>query len=197
MGGSDYNDSQEWHIFTIAKCGDIQLLFLTKNYTLPEDVTMQNQTVKVPLQRLQRQTDAFKKKIALHQSLTQSLAAEFESLKYLLADSLPRIESPSSSEFAAASLDNESPSSNLGVKSVDPESSAINKGVSSGELVTMIRRAAKEHLVIHYIRPDIPSRMAEIVLALKKQKKLQSRSCGRLPVSPGIRWCATSKPLNS
>lgn len=142
---------------------------------------MQNQTVRGPLHRLQQKMDAFQEKIALHQSLTQSLAAEFESitaefesLKYLLADSLTGIESlhPSPSEFAAASLDKDSPSSNLGNKPPEPESSTINKSISSGELVALTRRAAKEKLGIHYLRPDIPGRMAKIVLALKKQERI-------------------------
>ncbi len=53
-----------------------------------------------------------------------------------------------------------------------PESSSLNDGVSSGELVTLIRRAAKELLGIHYSRPDIPGRMAEIILAFKKQYRI-------------------------
>jgi transcriptional antiterminator len=50
----------------------------------------------------------------------------------------------------------------------------LNNGASSPlrELAALIERAARESLKIYYSQPNIPSRMAEIVLVLRERKKL-------------------------
>ena len=53
-------------------------------------------------------------------------------------------------------------------------SASSNDGASSPirELASLIRRSAKESLKIYYSQPNIPSRLAEIVLALREKKRL-------------------------
>lgn len=70
-------------------------------------------------------------------------------------------------KFGAMSSKFESTSDNNGVTSTNLDSSS-----SIRELASLIRRSAKGLLKIFYCQPNIPERMAGIVLALQEKKKL-------------------------
>ncbi len=80
----------------------------------------------------------------------------------------------SSSGFGSSSSGFGSSSSNDGATFIKPEPPSQNDGASSPirELSALIRRSARESLKIYYNQPNIPGRMAEIVLALKEKKRL-------------------------
>ncbi|HBE77135.1 MAG TPA: hypothetical protein DDW65_05055 [Firmicutes bacterium] len=103
---------------------------------------MQHRTAKVAVRSFQQKLDTFKTKIQFQQLLAQALSVEFESLKQLFDASLLKIES-TSSEFDVTS--------------------------PIHELSALIRRSAGEFLKIDYSQPNIPDRMAEIVLAFKEK----------------------------
>jgi hypothetical protein len=131
----------------------------------------------------------------------ESLNSEFESLKQQFDASLSKIES-TSADFDATSNLNDSTSENfdsssgeIDTTSFKSDSSSIDfdstlfqdgatdpdfeslpeKGATSSsarELAALIRRSARESLKICYSQPNIPDRMAEIILALKAKKRL-------------------------
>ena len=131
----------------------------------------------------------------------ESLTSEFESLKRLLGALLPNFESTSNNNESTSLIDgatsdgNESTSENVGSTSPEFESTSsifestlsnfgatlYNNGAISPingatspirELAALIERSARESLKIDYSQPNIPSRMAEIVLALRERKRL-------------------------
>jgi hypothetical protein len=131
----------------------------------------------------------------------ESLTSEFESLKRLFDASSSDFGSTlagfgvtsinngstlqnigaTSSDFESTSFnsgvtpaDNGSPSENIGATSCNFESSSPNIGVSSAirDLSKLIRQRAGECLKVYYSQPNIPNRMAEIVLAFGEHKRL-------------------------
>jgi predicted HTH transcriptional regulator len=74
----------------------------------------------------------------------------------------------------SSSHNNDTSSSNNGALSPINGDKAPSNGATSParELVSLIERSAREALKIYYSQPNIPSRMAEIVLALRERKKL-------------------------
>jgi hypothetical protein len=129
------------------------------------------------------------------------LSSEFEFLKQLFDASLLKIESTSekigvtsykfestsekigvtsykfestSEKIGVTSYKFESTSEKIGATSFNFESTSYNDGASSPvlELSELIRQSAGEFLKIYYSQPNIPGRMAEIVLALKEKKRL-------------------------
>ena len=160
---------------------------------------MQNDHIKVAVRDFQRKLDFFKIKIQHQQLLAQSLAAEFdsltsefESLNQLFDASSSKIESTleknSASSFKTEStlmnfdatlFKSESTSEELDTSSFKFESSSekiessSSNGASSsiGELASLVWRSAKEQK-IYFGQPDIPNRMAEILLTLREKKKL-------------------------
>jgi hypothetical protein len=162
---------------------------------------MPNQTAKVSLSSFQQKLDAFKAKVALQQMLAQSLSAEFESLTSEF-ESLKRLFDASSPDFGSTlagfgvtSINNGSTSQNIGATSCDFESTSFNSGVTPADngppsenigatscnfessspirdLSKLIRQRAGECLKVYYSQPNIPNRMAEIVLAFGEHKRL-------------------------
>jgi hypothetical protein len=162
---------------------------------------MPNQTAKVSLSSFQQKLDAFKAKVALQQMLAQSLSAEFESLTSEF-ESLKRLFDASSSDFGSTlagfgvtSINNGSTLQNIGATSSDFESTSFNSGVTPADngspsenigatscnfessspirdLSKLIRQRAGECLKVYYSQPNIPNRMAEIVLAFGEHKRL-------------------------
>ena len=146
------------------------------------------------MRSFQQKLDIFKTKIQFQPLLAQSLSVEFESLKQLFDASLLEIGS-TSSDFGVASGNFESAledngatldnfgvtSEKIGVTSSGFDTSSEKVGVTSDnfestssvhELSALIRQSAGEFLKIHYSQPNIPGRMAEIVLALKEKERL-------------------------
>jgi hypothetical protein len=74
----------------------------------------------------------------------------------------------------SSSHNNDTSSSNNGALSPINGDKAPSNGATSPprELVALIERSARESLKIYYSQPNIPKRMAEIVLALRERKKL-------------------------
>ncbi len=150
-----------------------------------EVIAMQNDNTKVAVRGFQLKLDFFKTKIQHQQLLAQSLTAEFESLTSEF-ESLKQLFDASSFKFESISSDFESTLLNFGATSDNFESSSSQNdatfvktgslpddGASSPirELASLIRRSAKE-LKIYFGQPNIPNRMAEILLALREKKKL-------------------------
>ena len=78
----------------------------------------------------------------------------------------------SSQNFGVTSLSNGSLSSNHGVQAIQSASPLPSDGASIRKLSSLIRQSAKESLKIFYSKPDIPDRMAQIVLTLNEKKRL-------------------------
>ncbi len=129
----------------------------------------------------------------------ESLSSDIESLKQALGASFREtgatssevgVPSPgngsSSENFGVPSLNNGSSSQNFGVTSWKPNSSTSNHGVqaiqsasplpsdgaSIRKLSSLIRQSAKESLKISYSKPNIPGRMAQIILTINEKKRL-------------------------
>ncbi|HBF38699.1 MAG TPA: hypothetical protein DDW50_15450 [Firmicutes bacterium] len=79
-----------------------------------------------------------------------------------------------SKNFDVPSPGSGSSSLNHGASSIQSEAPTTNNGASSSirELSVLIQRSARESLRIYFSKPDIPSRMARIILTLKERKKL-------------------------
>ncbi len=79
-----------------------------------------------------------------------------------------------SENFNATSSKFESSSYHNGTTSIKSKSTLPNDGAATSiqELALLIQRSAKASLKIYYSHPNIPSRMAAILLALKAKKKL-------------------------
>jgi DNA-binding transcriptional ArsR family regulator len=154
---------------------------------------MQNDNVKRAVLGFQGKLDSFKAKIRYQHLLAQSLAvefdsltSEFESLKRLFGASSEQIES-TKEQFDASSYKTESTSFNFestkeknGVTSYKTESTSyqiestseqIDASSSPQELASLIWRLAEEKK-IYFGQPNIPNRLAQILLALGERKKL-------------------------
>ena len=161
---------------------------------------MQNDNVKRAVLGFQGKLDSFKAKIRYQHLLAQSLAvefdsltSEFESLKQLFGASSEQIES-TKEQFDASSYKTESTSFNFestkeknGVTSYKTESTSpnfestsyqiestseqIDASSSPQELASLIWRLAEEKK-IYFGQPNIPNRLAQILLALGERKKL-------------------------
>ena len=102
-----------------------------------------------------------------------STSPEFESKSSIFESTL--------SNFGATLYNNGATSIKPESLSPNNESSSSNNGAISPingatspirELAALIERSARESLKIDYSQPNIPSRMAEIVLALRERKRL-------------------------
>ena len=133
---------------------------------------MQNDNVKRAVLGFQGKLDSFKAKIRYQHLLAQSLAvefdsltSEFESLKRLFGASSEQIES-TKEQFDASSSKSESTSPNF-----ESTSEQIDASSSPQELASLIWRLAEEKK-IYFGQPNIPNRLAQILLALGERKKL-------------------------
>lgn len=131
----------------------------------------------------------------------ESLTSEFESLKQQFDATSPGFESTSnksestsfifgatlhnnesilhesvssSPEFGSTSNKNESTSFDIESSSrkIDASSPGNDALMPAQELAALIERSVNESLKIYYALPNIPNRLAEIVLALHERKKL-------------------------
>jgi hypothetical protein len=119
---------------------------------------VKNDSIKGAIRDFQRKLDAFKAKIRYQQLLAQFLGVEFESLSGKIGASSSKLES-TSSNF-------ESSSENYGATSEQIEASS-----SLQEVASLIWRLAKEKK-IYFGQPNIPNRLARIVLAFGERKEL-------------------------